>query len=249
MSWSIRVPRLLRQVTGVQRLVVDRERVLGAPGAPRYEHSLNKEHVSRSLILGSGRRGRFLDVGSRDGKLDYLLGVSENLLFDPDFYDRNKREFDARFELTAIDIDCSGASENCLEVDICEASIVDVNPRLASRFDVIYSNNVFEHLQRPWIAAENLMAMLKVGGLCVTIAPMSIRYHESPGDYFRFTHTGLVALFEAAGSIRILESGFDTAGRRNDWNGDGSPGDSVPADDFGGWRENWFAFLAFEKVS
>ena len=113
----------------------------------------------------------------------------------------------------------------------------------------MYSNNVFEHLRRPWTAARNAVWLLAPGGICITIAPFAIRYHESPVDYFRYTHSGLAALFEDAGPVRTLLSGYDISGRRNDWQGQGATHDVCPEDRFGAWRENWFVVTVVEKLA
>ena len=107
---------------------------------------------------------KFFDVGSRDGQLTYLLGITSNMNFDKDFYD-------------------------------------------------------------------------------------SKRYHKDSDDYFRFTHRGMEKIFELAGELKVLESGYDIEERRNNWQGSGSNNDVVPLDNFGAWRETWFTVSVLQKVS
>jgi hypothetical protein len=90
--------------------------------------------------------------------------------------------------------------------------------------------------------------MLKDNGECITIAPFSQRYHESPVDCFRYTHEGIRYLFENEMEIEIVYQGYDIDGRRNDWNGAGRNNDYVPEDNFGAWRENWFTVFIFKKI-
>lgn len=123
------------------------------------------------------------------------------------------------------------------------------NSKYNNHFDVIYSNNVFEHLRKPWIACSNINKLLKVNGICITIVPFSQRYHESPIDCFRYTHTGIKYLFEDVMDIEIIASGYDIDGRRNNWNGMGINNDYVIEDKFGAWRENWYTVLIFKKIS
>ena len=106
---------------------------------------------------------------------------------------------------------------------------------------------MFEHLKTLWLAAENLTKMLKPGGLIITIVPFAQRYHEDPQDYFRYTHTGVISLFEEYGTYSVLESGYDIAGRRNNWQGGGDHNDTVPIDKFGVWRETWFPVNLMRK--
>jgi len=122
------------------------------------------------------------------------------------------------------------------------------NDNFLEYFDLVYSNNVFEHLSNPFIAVQNIEKLLKPGGIVITIAPFSIRYHECPSDYFRFTHKGLEQLFNDAGNFETLVSGYDIIGRRNNWQGDGLANDIVPLDKFGAWRENWFVLNISKKL-
>jgi SAM-dependent methyltransferase len=237
------------------RLIVDSAIAVGRPGPARatYRNDLDKEEVSRRYILeelparSSGARLRFLDVGGRDGELTYLLGGTAPLAFDAEVRRRNKQKFDSLYDYFCVDLIPAGP--NVLHGDICDRAFLDAYHGFLGSFDIVYSNNVFEHLARPWVAAEVLLALLRPGGLCVTIVPFSQRYHESPGDYFRYTHTGISKLFETAGPVRVLEAGYDIRARRYDWQGSGEANDVVPVDRYGAWRETWFAVSVVEKLS
>ncbi|HKU65868.1 MAG TPA: methyltransferase domain-containing protein [Rhizomicrobium sp.] len=215
-----------------------------------YRTDLDKEEVSRRHIFAHaaklGRRARFLDVGGKDGSLTYLLSNRGPLWMDEALRAENAERFANGFDYFGLDI--HPTDPQVVAGDICGSDFRKDHENLKQSFDVIYSNNVFEHLSRPWIAAENLLWLLRPGGICITIAPFSQRYHEDPGDFFRYTHKGLETLFEQAGSIKILESGFDIRARRYNWQGSGHAHDIVPVDRYGAWRETWFAVLALEKI-
>jgi len=117
-----------------------------------------------------------------------------------------------------------------------------------SFFDIIYSNDVFEHLQRPWIAANNINFLLKEEGTVIIIAPFSQRYHAVPNDYFRYTHTSFYSLFSDYADYKLIKTGYDINGRRNNWQGSGTVSDIVPTDSFGAWRETWVTFTALNKI-
>jgi SAM-dependent methyltransferase len=239
------VPRL-----GRWRLIVDREPRRGADGAApqdiAYRTDLGKEEVARHYVLERPGEGMaFLDVGARDGRLEYLLGVRSNLDFDPAMHERNLARFQAKYEYFGLDLDPEEAP-NVLQADLCEEDLPIV-AEYRERFDVVYSNNVFEHLRRPWIAARHILEMVKPGGTIITIAPFALRYHAVPGDYFRYTHEGLTALFADQGEVEELVSGNDTAGRRMNWQGQGTHSDLVPEDHFGAWRETWFTINVLRK--
>jgi SAM-dependent methyltransferase len=230
-------------------LIIDRERMLGnfdlKPSGCRTD--LNKEEVSRRHILDrEGRELTFLDVGARDGELTYLLGIRGNFEFDPGFYQKNLSEFQAKYSYFGMDLSPSKDTK-VISGDACDPHFVEKHERLREHFDVIYSNNVFEHFERPWVAASNLAQLLKPGGIIITIVPFSQRYHESPGDYFRYTHKGVEALFASAGDFEVLESGYDILARRINWQGLGETNDIVPVDNFGAWRETWFTVSVLRK--
>ncbi len=233
------------------RLVLDSHlRVGDFTKLPSQPFDLDKEELSRRYVLGDrapqGSGLRFLDVGGRDGRLSYLLGFDGPLHFNQAFYDRNKAAFATKYEYFGVDLIPAG--DHVLAGDLCGRDFLATYPSLRESFDIVYSNNVLEHFARPWIAAENLLSLLKPGGLCITIAPFAQRYHESPGDYFRYTPQGVISLFESAGPVAVLEAGFDIKARRYDWQGSGEANDIVPVDRLGAWRETWLTVAILRKV-
>ena len=233
------------------RLIVDDEKRLGRFGASTGTLPLlaaSKEETARSYVFAERGDGlNFLDVGARDGALTYLLGISGNLDYSESAYRANLERFRGKYNYYGMDLKSEG-SPNVLIGDICAADYVPEHAAFAGFFDVVYSNNVFEHLRRPWIAAANILALLKPGGLGIVIVPFAQRYHQVPEDYFRYTHAGARSLFEDAGAIEVLTCGYDLSGRRNDWQGSGENNDIVPEDRFGAWRETWFTLLVFRKA-
>lgn len=233
------------------RIILDKERKLGRFDkiTTGYRIDLNKEEVSRHYVFDRKGRGMyFLDVGARDGELTYLLGIRENLDFDDGFYRANLERFQAKYNYFGMDL-LPTSDERVLSGDACDPRYIEKHPEAREKFDVIYSNNVFEHFERPWIAASNLTQLLKPGGLVITVVPFSQRYHESPNDYFRYSHTGVKALFDASGEFEVLESGYDIKGRRINWQGSGEANDIVPEDHFGAWRETWFTVCVLRKIN
>lgn len=81
--------------------------------------------------------------------------------------------------------------------DICE-------DRLDRQFDVIIADNVWEHLLHPWRATQNVLAMLRPGGLFVNITPFMIRHHPIPTDCTRWTELGMRHF--------LADCGFDAEG-------------------------------------
>lgn len=210
--------------------------------------SINKEDASRAAIFSDDTpSGIFLEVGCGRADLRYLLGVRGNLVLDDVFYSENKEKFEKKFQYWGLDLKANG--KNVIGGDICSPDFLSGDASdFIGKCAVVYSNNVFEHLKKPWVAAHNMAQLLQKGGVGIVVVPFAQRYHESPGDYFRYTHTGVAALFDGVVDMKIIESGYDILGRRNDWQGSGAENDTVPVDEFGAWRETWFTYFAFQKL-
>ena len=71
------------------------------------------------------------------------------------------------------------------------------------RFDVVFCEQVLEHVHDPFLAARHLHDLLEPGGHLVVTSPFLVKVHELPmygmHDYWRFTPRGLRTLLEAAG--------------------------------------------------
>jgi SAM-dependent methyltransferase len=67
------------------------------------------------------------------------------------------------------------------------------------RFDAVVACSVFEHLQRPWIAAAEIASVLKPSGQVYVQTHFAFPIHGYPQDYFRFTREALHTIFADAG--------------------------------------------------
>jgi hypothetical protein len=144
------------------RLILDKERILGNFSAQLIgiRTNINKEEISREYVLKREGQGMtFLDVGARDGELTYLLGIRGNLNFDEDFYRQNLASFRTKYKYFGMDI-LPAADSRVISGDACELGYAEQHESFREFFDVIYSNNVFEHFERPWVAAQNLTKLL-----------------------------------------------------------------------------------------
>lgn len=65
-------------------------------------------------------------------------------------------------------------------------------------FDVAILISVLEHLQRPWIAIDQLARVVAPGGLVHVATHQTFPIHGYPSDYFRFTREALVSIFDEA---------------------------------------------------
>ncbi len=73
-------------------------------------------------------------------------------------------------------------------------------------FDAVFSSAVFEHLAMPWIVAEEIAKLLKVGGYVFIESHFAFSSHERPWHFFHFTDMGLRALFSPALGFECVEA-------------------------------------------
>lgn len=66
-------------------------------------------------------------------------------------------------------------------------------------FDAVIAVSVWEHLARPWIAAQAVARVMKPGAVLYIDTHQSFPIHGYPHDYFRFSDIALALLFEDAG--------------------------------------------------
>jgi len=117
-------------------------------------------------------------------------------------------------------------------------------------FDFISSISVFEHIDKPWLAAREIMRILRPGGVTLHVAPFSYFYHEAPVDFWRYSPAGFAYLFDG---MKIIHNELYSRNRRRDNQGSGHNkvdrygGSQFSVDGFGGWRENWHTIYAGKK--
>ena len=88
--------------------------------------------------------------------------------------------------------------EDGLDVDVvCDIhSLGDAFGR--DSIDFIICCSVFENVQRPWIAAQEIARTLKPGGMVFVQTHQTFPIHAYPHDYWRYTTEALMTIFEDA---------------------------------------------------
>jgi SAM-dependent methyltransferase len=74
------------------------------------------------------------------------------------------------------------------------------------QFDLIYSSACFEHFAMPWVVAEEIAKLLKVGGLLFVETHFSYSVHERPWNFFQFSDMGLRVLFSKALGFECIDA-------------------------------------------
>lgn len=137
-----------------------------------------------------------------------------------------------------------------IKADLTSDDIQESYKDYKAHFDVIICINVLEHVMQPFKCAENLDYLLKDHGEIIIVVPFCQAYHEDPSDYQRFTHAGVLNLFQQIdnSNYKVEKWGYDITDRRDNrgsYKRDGAI--TVPNDSFGGWREYWMTYCHIKK--
>lgn len=67
--------------------------------------------------------------------------------------------------------------------------------------DIVLCFQVLEHIRYPEVFIRDVERILRPGGMLLLSTHGTMVYHPYPGDYWRWTHEGLQAIFERSGLI------------------------------------------------
>ncbi|TNJ40945.1 bifunctional 2-polyprenyl-6-hydroxyphenol methylase/3-demethylubiquinol 3-O-methyltransferase UbiG [Phaeobacter sp. B1627] len=198
--------RLFSQATAERIRQADEERLAWRDEVPRWERirPIAEDALQQAGCTG----GTMLEIGGR----------------------LNPRNTDfPAFDYHALDLREMPDSE----VTVAVGDITNC-PHIADEsYDFIFSFDVFEHIDKPWLAAQEIQRLLKPGGVTMHSTLFAWRYHPCPIDYWRFSAEGLKSLFDG---LDCVHADFDYSERRRDLRG--RDGNLVESDALGGWREN-----------
>jgi SAM-dependent methyltransferase len=79
-------------------------------------------------------------------------------------------------------------------------------PRPDASYDVVICMAVLEHVDKPWVAMDEIYRVLRPGGKLLMYVPFLYPYHAMPGyygDYFRYTEDGIRSLCSAFESVEV----------------------------------------------
>lgn len=84
---------------------------------------------------------------------------------------------------------------------------VESIPLSDESIDLIITQEVLEHVEKPLVAMREMARVLKYHGKLYLQVPFIIGFHPCPNDYWRFTNEGIVLLAKDTGFI-VLETGY-----------------------------------------
>lgn len=105
----------------------------------------------------------------------------------------------------------AGQGPKYVPVDL--ATGFDLMKPLKKKFDHGFCMDLLEHVDNPFLVAENVSKSIKKNGLLFVTVPFSWEYHEAPIDYWRFTHTGVAKLFEKFMKVEGIRVVRDDTGK------------------------------------
>jgi SAM-dependent methyltransferase len=95
--------------------------------------------------------------------------------------------------------------QNGLDVNIVADAHTLTSTFETESFDAIIACSVFEYIQRPWIAAQEIAKLLKPTGKAFIQTHQSFPLHGYPSDYWRFSADALETIF---GDVGLKGKGY-----------------------------------------
>jgi SAM-dependent methyltransferase len=81
--------------------------------------------------------------------------------------------------------------------------VQDLGAYPEQHYDVVVLDEILEHVERPWVAVDQIHRILRPGGCLLTSSPFMIAEHKVPMDYWRFTKDGLRVLLRSFSDVEV----------------------------------------------
>jgi SAM-dependent methyltransferase len=122
--------------------------------------------------------------------------------FDPDFSSTKILKNKSNCQIDTIGIDSS--IKNLLTYFGSAESMEFIKN---DSYDFIICTEVLEHIERPWLAAEEIYRITKNKGHILLTVPCNIKMHSNPYDFWRFINLeSLRLLFSKSKNLEIVNS-------------------------------------------
>ncbi|MBD3759529.1 methyltransferase domain-containing protein [Rhizorhabdus sp.] len=182
-----------------------------AAGYPATRRSAKYERFLPLLDASRGTGGAFRFLGDA-GSFPVAYGGAAHGLdeYDDESANPGLGDFVETVRLNPdklyLDVGCGRRSrhfDNCLYLEVYPSVSADLIIEPACRYPIADASldgigcfAVMEHMQEPWIAAEEFLRMLKPGGLVFIDYPFLVPVHGYPSHYYNATREGLARLFD-----------------------------------------------------
>ena len=183
-----------------------------AAGFPTTRRSAKYDRFAHLLDASRGAGGGFRFLGDADSFPIAYGGDAHDLAdYDDESANPGLGDFVEAVRLDPdglyLDVGCGRRTrhfENCLYLEVYPSLSADLVIEPACRYpnadaslDGIGCFAVMEHMEEPWIAAEEFLRMLKPGGMIFIDYPFLVPVHGYPSHYYNATREGLARLFDS----------------------------------------------------
>ncbi|ATE64030.1 methyltransferase domain-containing protein [Rhizorhabdus dicambivorans] len=180
----------------------------GLPGT-RAEAKYARFAPLLDASCGAGGNFRFLG-GPESFPVAYGAAAHDLADYDDESANPGLRDFvetvRANPDKLYLDVGCGRRSrtfDNCLYLEVYPSVSADLIIEPACRYPVADASldgigcfAVMEHMEEPWIAAQEFLRMLKPGGMVFIDYPFLVPVHGYPSHYYNATREGLAQLFD-----------------------------------------------------
>jgi SAM-dependent methyltransferase len=204
-----------------------------AAGYPTTRRSTKYARFAHLLDASRGAGGDFRFLAD-EGSFPIAYGAAAHDLSDYDDESANPGlgDFVETVRLNPdklyLDIGCGRRSrhfENCLYLEVYPSVSADIVIAPACRYPIASASldgigcfAVMEHMEEPWLAAEEFRRMLKPGGMVFIDYPFLVPVHGYPSHYYNATREGLARLFgDGFEQISLVTGGNQTPDHAIQW--------------------------------
>lgn len=175
---------MFKKIINLINTYLDKKYVI--PSVPTPEICSYKSWQSFLVEKMNIQNYKILEVGSRE--------VTQNSTLRKDFNNAHYTGFDYKSGPNVDIVGDAHSLSNYFNND--------------EEFDLIFSSATFEHFDRPWIVAEEIAKLLRVGGFVFVETHFSYRTHERPWNFFQFSDMGLKSLFSEKLGFESIDAGM-----------------------------------------
>lgn len=172
---------------------------------------------------GDSLRGCFQEIVKKSGRLyNFFVKIFSPVYFDPRIQKKIRSILDKyNDDKYIINLGSGPGSyqnrQDLINIDLYPFREVDIVADAAdlpfndNSVDLIINIAMLEHVPDPNKIIKESYRILKKGGKIIAYLPFMVPFHAAPGDYYRWTKSGLKLLFSSFSEIEIFIGGGPTS--------------------------------------